>query len=332
MGCLFLAPHVESLVHDHQTHLVAELEQLGSRRVVRRTDGIDAHILHDFELAADGAAVNHGAESAGIVMQANAVDFHTLAIEREAFFGVKAEIAQAHGLHVGVEHGAGAGVLHIGRETVEVRRAGSPQAGIGHGQTVLHGDILAFCSLYEGGGGARHWAPLGVKKLGIHVHTPFLLEAEFGGDVERGAVVGHVGAYLLSPQGHMDVGKRAQPHVAVDAAAAVPARVGLLGVVDVHGHHVAALAEPGSEVVAERGIAVGASAETMAVDVDGGVHVGAVEVDVGVLFKLFGTHFKALSVPADAAGESSAAGAAGIVDAEVALDGPVVGQREASPR
>ena len=73
-------PHVEGFVHNEQAHAVGEFEQFGRGRVVAGADGVDAHRLHDFELALQGAAVDGGAERAEIVVQADAVELYGLAV------------------------------------------------------------------------------------------------------------------------------------------------------------------------------------------------------------------------------------------------------------
>ena len=138
-------------------------------------------------------------------------------------------------------------------------------------------------------------------------------------------------AHESAPLRHMHGSELAQPHIAVNPATAVPARVGLLGIVDTHGNDIPAFMQPRSEVVAERRVAIGARAETMTVDIDRGIHVGSVEVHINTLFKVGGCDVKAFTIPAYASGECTSACAAGVVDAEIALDGPVVRQRERAP-
>ena len=44
--CGFMdTPHVESLIHHHEAHTVAKVEQFGRRRVMRATDTVAAHLL-----------------------------------------------------------------------------------------------------------------------------------------------------------------------------------------------------------------------------------------------------------------------------------------------
>ena len=47
-------PFVEGLVHDHEAHRVAEVQQGRIGRVVARADGVAAHALEDFQLPLNG--------------------------------------------------------------------------------------------------------------------------------------------------------------------------------------------------------------------------------------------------------------------------------------
>ena len=81
-----------------------------------------------------------------------------------------------------------------------------------------------------------------------------------------------------APMLHMNGIGAGEPYVAVDAAARVPARVGLVAVVNADGHHVAAFTDVGRDVVLEAGVAVGAVAHLLPVHVDRRVHIHAVEL------------------------------------------------------
>ena len=136
---------------------------------------------------------------------------------------------------------------------------------------------------------------------------------QLGGDVDGGQRVGDGCHDVLSPERDVDVAVRAEPHVAIDAAAGIPAGVGLLGIVDAHGYDVVAVTvEPRGEVIAERSVAVGACAEFVSVDVDGRVHVGTVKINHQIVTFLDIVKRERLAIPSHAARECSAAGAGGV--------------------
>ena len=122
-----------------------------------------------------------------------------------------------------------------------------------------------------------------------------------------------------------------QPDVAVDAAAGVPAGVGLARVVDPHGHDVDARHQVPGDVVREADVTVGPAAQVHAVDPDVAVHVDAVELEPDDPLARAGRQPEGLAVPTDARGEEADAAAAGSVLAWRALDAPVVRQVQPAP-
>ncbi len=108
----------------------------------------------------------------------------------------------------------------------------------------------------------------------------------------------------------------AQPDVAVDAGAAVPARIGLRAVVDEHADHILrANFQVGGQVDQEAGVAVGVERGQVAVNGDLGVHIHAFELQLHRatlpirrdLEGLAVSHHPAPGVSATAAGEVRAA-------------------------
>ena len=77
---LFTPPHVETLVHDDEPHRVTHVQQLRSRGIVRRADGVDAHGLQFGELAMQGILVEGSTQAAEVVVLADAIQLHVLAV------------------------------------------------------------------------------------------------------------------------------------------------------------------------------------------------------------------------------------------------------------
>ncbi len=61
-------PLIESFVPDEEAHAVAQVKQLGGRRIMAGTHGIGPHVFHDFQFALHGAQVECRAQRAQIVM------------------------------------------------------------------------------------------------------------------------------------------------------------------------------------------------------------------------------------------------------------------------
>ena len=121
-----------------------------------------------------------------------------------------------------------------------------------------------------------------------------------------------------------------QVDVAIDAGAGIPAGVGEFVMIDADGQDVVAGGvQPGVEGVFERGKSVRPGSEFVAVEIDGGVVVDAVEAE-GDGFAAVGVgNGKVFSIPADAGGEEG--GAAGPLLVELAFDGVVMREIETSP-
>ena len=82
-----------------------------------------------------------------------------------------------------------------------------------------------------------------------------------------------------APMLYMDGIGLCEPYVPINAAARVPAAVGLVAVVHTHSHHVVALTDVGCDVVLEGTVAVGTEAHLLTVDIDSGVHIDTVELE-----------------------------------------------------
>src|SRR5690349_23708586 len=91
-----------------------------------------------------------------------------------------------------------------------------------------------------------------------------------------------------------------EPDMTVDAAARVPARVGLQRIVDAHGDDVDARDEMLGDVVREADVTVRPLAEMNTVDPDVAVHVDAVELEPGLAARRSLRQAKRLAIPADA--------------------------------
>ena len=53
-----LVPLVEALCHQHHTHLIASLYQLGSRHIMGSTDSVASHVLQDPDLTTDSGIID----------------------------------------------------------------------------------------------------------------------------------------------------------------------------------------------------------------------------------------------------------------------------------
>ena len=314
-------PLVEGLVHHQEAEPVAQVVEDRGLGVVGRADRVGADGLEVHEPALPDFSRDHGSEHAGVVVQAHALDLAVDPVEGESRVGVEGQRADAH-RHFGLVKGLLAGGEgHLQR--VEIRvvdvpavRRGDLQVGVllrgglgrGLGDHLAGG--VAQGEVQPGGGGERTF------DRGIHVHHGL-----FGGQA--------AGGVADAPQGEMRLAGGHQPDVAVDAGSRIEAGVGDAAVVHADGQDVVSRAvQVGGQVIQEGGVACGAHAEQVSVEVHRGAVVDTLEVDVGLAFGQ-PAGIEMLAVPADAGGE--VAGAGGVVGRERALDGPVVGELDARP-
>ena len=119
-----------------------------------------------------------------------------------------------------------------------------------------------------------------------------------------------------------------KPDVAIDAASGIPARIGLVGIVDTHGNDVVATAQVAGNVVLERAVAIRSVAEFLAIDVDSGVHVDAIELDE---VKTGIADPEMLAIPPHTTRQGSPTRPRGIGSQKVTFDCPVVRQVQCTP-
>ncbi len=134
-----------------------------------------------------------------------------------------------------------------------------------------------------------------------------------------------------APVAHVQWIDNREPHVTVDAAARIPTRVGLAGVVYPHGDHVFPRHEVPRDVVRKADIAVGPPAQIEAVDPDIAVHVDAVELEPRFPLACAGREPEDPAVPADSRREVATAPAGRGVLPRRPLDAPIVRQVQRTP-
>ena len=166
------------------------------------------------------------------------------------------------------------------------------------------------------------------------------LDRRFGGglvdhgglDRDQGLrVADHRRVYIGLAVNRVDRRRDGEPHMAVDAAAGVKARIGRRRVVHAHGHHIGGGAEieVGCQLVFERRVAVGPVAEEVAIDPHVAIAVDAVEGQEDPAAAQRFVELERLAIPADAARQE--AGSAGVRSAIGPFDGPIVRQIQSAP-
>ena len=233
-------------------------------------------------------------------MLADAIQFEVLAIEPEARLGIEAEVTETRGglhfvNHLTADHQLRAYLIHI---WVLTRPLPWP-LDVGRLARSIQPHVL-------------HRYLLVGRILVVHLYL---------------AIV-----YKHAPMLHMDgIGLR-QPHVAIDAAARIPAAVGLVAIIHAHSHHVLALLHVGRNIVFKRTVAVRPVANFLTVDIDRRIHIYPVKLqEITVIADCFTINGKVLSIPTYTARQSASRGTTGITHLEVALNSPVVRHVELPP-
>ena len=330
---LAFPPHIEGFVHDDEAHPITEVQELGRGRIVRAADAVAPHLLQDFQLPLDGARIDRRPQASEVVVHTYAINLRRLAIERESLGGIEREGAEAKRRLVGIDD-ALASFQNRCLYRVEVRMLERPERRLLYVERLRLGERIARLYLEVGRDlGDLHPCPIDEARaegqlLGL---LAFVLDGRT--HLEYSFLLLYLRRGVCPPLGDVYRLCLGQPDVAIDAAARVPARVGLLGVVHAHGQRILlAITKIGGHVVAERDVPVGAFAQTRAVDEDLGVHIDPVEVDEELPSLVFGIDLKRLAIPSDAARQGASARARGVILAKIALDGPVVREVQLAPR
>ena len=88
-------PHIEGFVHDKKSHLIRKIQRFRRERIVRKTDGVDTHLLLDLELPPQRIQPEGGSECSLIRVLAGSVDLHPSSVQKESLLRVKGRFAEA---------------------------------------------------------------------------------------------------------------------------------------------------------------------------------------------------------------------------------------------
>ena len=329
---LAVCPLVERLVHHQEAQPIAQIEELGRGRVVRGADRVDAHFLEQFQTARPHGFGHGGSDRAAGVVQVYPQHLHPLAVEQESAIRVEGDVPDPEGgrrlvrqLAAGLEHGR--------TEGVESRGLQGPQGRRFDRQPLREGRLLPGGER-EGRHGPRHLASRGVEDHRHYLTSPDGLPVvgEPRTNLQRCPLGGHVGCgHEGAPLGHVQgVGDR-EPHVPVDSATRVPARVGLVRVVHPDGDDVLSLYQVRRQVVGEADVAVRAVSQVLPVHPHVAVLEHPVELDRDPpAIRSFRQREQA-PVPAHAGGQVAAPSGRGGVLVVRPFDAPVVRQVHLPP-
>ena len=88
---LLLPPHIEGLVLNDESHLVAQVKKLRSRRIMCCPDTVAAHFLQDLQLTPGSIDIECSSQTTEVVMKADTVDIDLAAVKDESLLSIKIE-------------------------------------------------------------------------------------------------------------------------------------------------------------------------------------------------------------------------------------------------
>ena len=222
IGYFGALPFIEGFKHQHHTHFIASSYQLRCRHVVRGTDGIYAHILHDTDLATDGCIVHGCTKWTKVVVIANTLKFGELSIEEETLFwnDFEGTDTETGGIFI-YQSMAG---INLGICSIEERIFYTPQSGSSYGKllfeltSVVSAQFVFFLSyyftcwiLYFGHNTvSTSVCILWSNQLGIQNHLGVFLSH-------------HRSGHISSPSRYMGIFRYHQVNIAIKTGTRIPA-------------------------------------------------------------------------------------------------------------
>ena len=107
------------------------------------SDGVDAHVFQFHQLAPERVIVEGRTQTAEVMMVADTVELHVLAVEPETRLGVEAERSEGCRRAYGI-YGL-TGDDDLGEQRVDIWCVGTPQAWVAHGHLLLGAAVGNLC-------------------------------------------------------------------------------------------------------------------------------------------------------------------------------------------
>ncbi|OPZ96899.1 MAG: hypothetical protein BWY72_01460 [Bacteroidetes bacterium ADurb.Bin416] len=118
-------PFIKGFVHHQESQFIAQVIQSWGLGVVTGTDSVDTHSLKRHQTVTPHGCGYGGAQTTGIVVQADTFHLHPGTVQGKTFIGVEGQLAEAY-LGVGFIYHA-AILQHPGFQSIQMRFFQSPQ-------------------------------------------------------------------------------------------------------------------------------------------------------------------------------------------------------------
>ena len=140
VGSLVLLPLVEDLIHHQEAQFVAQVHEFRRVGIVRGPNGVAAHRLQDLQPPFPNPLRHRLSHRTAVVMQADAVQFHLLAVQQESLVHVELSPPNPKNRVVLVDHP----VLfpHRGAHPVKIGIVRRPQVRLVHSSSAARTRIL----------------------------------------------------------------------------------------------------------------------------------------------------------------------------------------------
>ena len=318
-------PDVGELVHHVDAQLVAGPQQRLAHGMVGAADGIIAGLFELPHPALFSVAEGRGAQGAAVVVDAAAPQLDHLAVDPQAVLGVQLQLADAEGVGIDVAHFAA--VIERGADGVEIGVVLVPEVRLLHIHSAAQ--LLALVGHHRDRRlDLGDHVAVGIQHLVDHTGIDDLAAGVDHGNrhlQDRQAVVQILGGDAGALAGHMEGAAHIDLHIAVNAAAGVPA-AGRRGVL----HHDLQDVLAGFEIVGEVhvvvAVAIVAQAHVSVIAVYGGHLIDAFKLNPHILICPFLRQLECFEI-ADILPLVVSLGAVGRVVDPLRGDHRVVGQR-----
>ena len=239
--------------------------------------------------------IHRRTQTAEVMVLADTIDLDVSAIKEETFLGIK--------LHFPETSGGGCGIHHLSV----------------HHQFTLHGIEIAFCDVPK----LRilHLKLLYLVAQALCHHLSIrIIDSITDGKFHLAAMSKIIdlhlditlrrSRYILSPLRNVcHLLGLGEPYVAIDTTTRIPAAVGLVAIIHLHGDDIITLPiNIRCKIILKGTISIRTRTEFVTVDIDRRVHIHAIEGDGKAVVLLFRIHGKMLTIPTDATGKSTTAG------------------------
>ena len=141
-------PHIETLCHHHHSEAVADIHLHCRRHVVRGSDGITSHFLHQLYLAYQCSLVDGSSERSEVVVQADSLYLSRNAVQHESALFADADSPDSEVRYCLIYHLV---VLHqAGAHFIQGRGLWRPQQWFAHGQFCLYPAAFRHVKMVSG--------------------------------------------------------------------------------------------------------------------------------------------------------------------------------------